>query len=360
MAISTELFSKIGVLVHWRMPPIGFLNYPESDIRAAQARANSIKKSSSVFISKAQHFLYKLQYNGTRAFFSKNKDAIAVVWQGLNGSRYSFIEAAKDAGARTLYLELGPFPGVVTCDRVGVNFANSLTRDIDYYKEWSKTNPDLKSLINIAAGISSRKSPYPPKTSNESIPTDELFIFAPLQVPNDSQLRLFGQNFNTITKFIDALILASSSLPKGWHIRIKEHPTTQVSFYEYISKNRGTAKIYVDNQTDTIDLIKLSQGVITVNSSVGLEAMLFEKAVISCGDCFWALDGLCNKAQTLSKIEALFTNPGLLSFDSRARIAFLNFLIKDYYINRSALIAGHQTEEIDKIIERLNRTYQNK
>ena len=62
--------------------------------------------------------------------------------------------------------------------------------------------------------------------------------------------------------------------------------------------------------------------VLAVNSSVGLEAMFFDKPVAACGDCFLAIDGIAAKATTLKDIERIMADPDTVKYDAEARHAF--------------------------------------
>ena len=74
-----------------------------------------------------------------------------------------------------------------------------------------------------------------------------------------------------------------------------------------------------------------ARAVLTVNSSVGLEAMFFEKPVVACGQCFWAIDGVAERAETTAALAEIAADPDSLSFDPSARDAFLGYLTSQYY-----------------------------
>ena len=82
--------------------------------------------------------------------------------------------------------------------------------------------------------------------------------------------------------------------------------------------------------------MKKAKLILTVNSSVGLEAMFFDKPVAACGDCFWAIDGIAAKATTLKDIERIMADPESVTYDTEVRHAFLNYLDKCYYPELSA------------------------
>ena len=99
---------------------------------------------------------------------------------------------------------------------------------------------------------------------------------------------MFGGEFRSVDVFVSSLASAASSLPDGWHLRLKEHPSTQVSVVEAV-RAAGTSRIWLDNDTDTFEQVAASRGVVTVNSSVGIQAFYFDKPVVVCGQTFWSI-----------------------------------------------------------------------
>lgn len=328
-ALIAGLLAPLGAMTWWRIPPFGLRGYPETTEKVYLAAEAAIVPARSRLTRMIQRSLYAMFYNGSRTFFERHPDAVAVVWNGLNGVRRVFADGARDAGARTLFFELAPFRDRITCDPLGVNYANSLPRRTGPYLDWaaqSATPPDAwqaeRARIRQRAPL--RASPVRKGASITSGP----FLFAPLQVPGDSQLRLFGGAFRTVPDFIDALVAASESLPEGWHLRIKEHPSSGQSYAHLVLGPR----VVLDNASDTFDLVSRSEGVVTVNSSVGLEAMFFERPVVACGQCFWAIPGVADLAPDRKALASRFAEAPLLSFDPDARSAFLNYLLCEYYI----------------------------
>jgi len=159
---------------------------------------------------------------------------------------------------------------------------------------------------------------------------DEKFIFVPLQYPGDSQLRIFGGDFRTVDKFVQTILNAASKTPPDWHIRLKEHPSA-VSFVRAAIEKAGCANVVLDNSTNTFEQVKKSKLVMTINSSVGMEAMFFEKPVVAAGNCFWAVERVADHAGTVELVEQVLSDPAKVTFDVDARNAFLNFVDQSYY-----------------------------
>lgn len=349
--LMAELLSPVGPLTWLRMPPLAMRDYPETAAKADLAAEAAIRAPRSGLAGRMQRRIYAWQYNGTRAMLERRPDAVAVVWNGLNGARRAFAEAARDAGVRTLFFELAPFRGRVTCDPRGVNFANALPRDIRPYLDWAARSGVPPDTWKAERARIRQRAPLRPATAEGNASGAAAaagpFLFAPLQVPGDSQLRLFGGAFRTVPDFIAALVSAAEALPEGWHLRIKEHPTAGQSYGHLV---RGP-RVVLDNTSDTFDLVARSSGVVTVNSSVGLEAMFFDRPVIACGQCFWAIPGVALTATDPSSLTRHFAEAPWLGFDPDARAAFLNFLLGEYYLATDASDPGRSA----KVLARLKK-----
>ncbi|PJI85051.1 capsular polysaccharide export protein [Yoonia maricola] len=317
--------------IEWRLlPKLGFSDWPETHARAETALLAMRSSYAQGLKRRALTALLRLQYNGTRRYFERHKDHIAVAWNGLNGSRRVYMDAAKDAGAKTLFFELGPFPDRITVDPAGVNYANSLPRVATPYKAWvAQSSKDTDAWRALGARIKQRMPDQPPAPTAELPPLSEPFVFAPLQVPGDSQLRLFGGQFRTVPAFVDALIVAAQALPDGWHLRLKEHPSTPAFVADMLRD--VDAPIYLDNTTDTFAQVAASRGVVTINSSVGLEAMFFDKPVVACGQCFWAIPGMAATTPDQASLTDAMTKAADWSFDPDIRNAVMSFLDQVYY-----------------------------
>lgn len=325
--------------IRWSiLPPLKLKDYPETSMRVAEALESMKRIPKSALFFKITRTLLALYYNGTRNLFEKNPSLVAVCWNGLVGIRRAFMDAALDAGVKRLFFERAPFNNRFTVDPCGVNFKNGLPANILPYKNWfieSKKIPiewareqeqahRRKKRILRTRRIINRQTALPP-------PLTEPFLFVPLQVSKDSQLRMFGGSFRTIESFVDGLREASKKLPEGWYLRIKEHPSSKVFLFKEFEKIFDDAPMFVDNKTDTFELVKNSRGIVTVNSSIGLQAMFFKKPVVAAGQCFWAIEGVSASAPTVEALGRYFSAPDKIEFDPEAREMFLSFLCNEYY-----------------------------
>ncbi|MEM9430462.1 MAG: capsular biosynthesis protein [Pseudomonadota bacterium] len=352
----TAVAAAVGPITLLRWAPMSFQGFDETSRAAEAALSGAIRQPKTRTVAWAKRRLYALQYNGARRYFAARPGAVAACWNGLNGTRFAFMEGARDAGAARLFFELAPLPGSLTVDPCGVNDANALPRDSAPYRRWwtgAGAPPPVKPGFRQRPRRQGAAAPTAPP------PADEDFLFAPLQLANDSQLRLFGGAFRSVPSFVDALGQAAAALPDKWHLRVKEHPSSTESLAARI-RAAAPGKLYLDNETDTFALVEAAAAVVTVNSSVGLQAMFYGKPVLVAGDCFWSLPGIATPTRDPEALTAAFSSPDALSFDPESRAAFLAYLTTTYYIKVSS-VAGGAVQLIDgedrKILARLDPSW---
>lgn len=349
-----------GQTITWRRNlGLRLRGYPETHARAAVALACAKEPSTSKLAQWGKGKLFELQYNWARAFFSKRPQAVALAWNGLNGSRRVWIEAARDAGAKVLCFEHAPVPNAITADPKGVNFANALPRVGQPYIDWLARHPEARGAWHPAANRITQRKPNPAKdglASDLDAPSLETnFLFVPLQYQGDSQLRIFGGRCRTLEQTIDHVVEAAKNLPEGWHLRVKEHPSDPSTIRPHLEAARGALPIFIDNATDTFAQVRAAKAVVTVNSSVGLEALMLGKPVVVMGEAFWALPGLTISGQTPADLAAALAAPEHLTYDPELREAFLSYLVACYYPRLDETENGYKMPSADRahVIARL-------
>lgn len=332
--------------------PLSMRGYPETSARAEDCLKRAKKQPRGPVGRALKLAFLKGRYNWARRWFAARPGAVAMCWQGLTGTRRSVMQGARDAGAPTLFAELAPLPGCRTLDTQGVNAESSIPREPGAY---GTVEPDHDLLAGLREAFEARV----PRRSDvgqsaEPLPDGARFFFVPLQVPDDSQMILFAGWCGGLEGFIDALAAASKALPEGWHLRLKEHPSAKRSVRARIERHIATgARLELDNARDSFAQLEASAGVLTVNSSMGLQAMFFGKPVIVTGEAFFAFDGIACPARSAQQLETLLGDPDALAFDADLRARFLTWLARDYYIgfDGAALSDPAQLGQIAEKIE---------
>jgi capsular polysaccharide export protein len=246
----------------------------------------------------------------------------------------AFMAGARDAGAATLYAELAPFPGRITLDPAGVNADGSVPQDPAFYRDWAagdaaRTGDGWRAM---GAGLVARPSRRADvaQGGTAALPAAP-FLFCPLQVPDDSQVTLFAGWTGGMAGFLAALAQAAERLPEGWHLRLKEHPSAKMPLAGVIAPLVATGRVVLDNATDSFAQLGASRGVVTLNSSMGLQAFFQDKPVVVLGRAFWALPGLVTPVTGQAGLDAAFAAPEALTFDPGLRTVFMNWLDREYY-----------------------------
>lgn len=141
------------------------------------------------------------------------------------------------------------------------------------------------------------------------------------------------------------------SLPIGTYLYVKDHPNgigfQSFEFYKKIKKLPHVR--YIDPLTNTKELIKNSKGVITLTSTMGYEALLLEKPVITLGKVFYNYHPYCYNVSSYNEI-----------YDSTIKILynthenFKNYNLEFLYIYFQDTYAGkvfREDAEINKICD---------
>ncbi|MCV6596877.1 MAG: capsular biosynthesis protein [Mangrovicoccus sp.] len=331
--------------------PLSLRGWVESDGVADTALARA-RKPAKGLNAWAKGALYRAQYNWARRAFERSPGA-ALAWNALGSTRYAFLQGARDAGSRAFAMELAPFPGRVTLDGKGVNWENSVPRDADAFWAWAGEDPTRRSedWRGLRAGLSARAARRADVGQEQGDLGDAPFIFVPLQVPNDSQIRLFSGWAGSVEGLIDALGRCAGQLPSGWHLRVKEHPSARQSLGAHLAAvaEASQGRIVVDNSTDSFAQLAAARAVLTVNSSMGLQALFWDKPVLVTGQAFFATPGITTPVGSEAALAAALADPAALDFDPGLRDVFMSYLDQVYYIPAQSQQDGSVMVDEDRV-----------
>lgn len=188
----------------------------------------------------------------------------------------SLVAATSTVGARIVHNEIGPlrsprFKGSVYFDFGGVN---GKTSTVDEYRrfqnELRRESIPLRSLQEIRTALSS---------SSESLPEsdDNAKVGIALQVEDDSNILAFSNGWSAVE-----LLTYARDLHGRDNILIRSHPQAKLSI---VSSEYGE----FDQSLDSLTFIARCREIITINSSVGVEAALFGRPITLLGDAAAAI-----------------------------------------------------------------------
>ena len=118
----------------------------------------------------------------------------------------------------------------------------------------------------------------------------------------------------------------------AYHFVLKEHPSSSINYPDLQKKVEKTHNISFHNAYQTQELIENSSAVITVNSTVGVESLLFHKKVIVLGNAFYGIDGISLTVNSVDSLSEVVSNLDSLEFNTRLVDNFLQYLYYEYLI----------------------------
>lgn len=250
------------------------------------------------------------------------------IWNGQGGQRRTLVMVARKLGLAMLFAELAPIAGHVTLDPRGVNAAGLLPQDAGYYRAWAAAHADRGAVVQWRERLVARAG-----VKRESLGETGTgpFLFVPLQVRGDTQIAVHGGWIKSLPGFIDEVAKAAEHLPAGWRVVFREHPSDRTGNAEQLARLVGP-RVAVDNTTDTFELVRRSEGVVTVNSSVGMQALLFDKPVLVLGRANYAVPGVAASAGSAEALARAFAGAKDWEIDLKLAEAFLRFLAEEYYV----------------------------
>lgn len=250
-----------------------------------------------------------------------------VVWNGQQLVARAAALAARKSSVDARFLEISNLPGKLFADPLGVNALSQLQSnpavldplpvcDEAVHQDWIRQYEVLKSLpppqskvsarqkivsiLNqalkrLSSGVCQRslrslRASVPILASHADsrlIDSSELastnYVFLPLQVSGDTQLKLHSDVDN-----LAALRIAHQKARElDAHLLVKVHPAEfdrqTLQAIDSLHKELGFQLIH----GPITDVLKYARLVITINSTVGLEALIYDKELLTLGRAFY-------------------------------------------------------------------------
>lgn len=287
-------------------------------------------KLKNISYTEAQ-ITYKLIYQKLTYLHQKYGFNYFFIWNGCKLGDFACKDFAYKHNISTLYFEIANIPGKMFIDNQGTNKNSSIYSNpekLDYissvnkkkYEVWKKEYVEIKknkfvlpqskhvmklksllsaslNILSIILGISIKNKVYyynlkvlfKSKTkiikSNAIDIYKEKYVFVPLQVSNDTQIII---NSDVSLKY---LIDYAYEYAKSNSIKlvIKPHPAERNdNILRYVNSLKENDDNIIVSNDNTMKLIENSELVITINSTVGLEALIMGKKVEFLGYSFYS------------------------------------------------------------------------
>lgn len=190
---------------------------------------------------------------------------LVFIWNGRQCQH--IIEKCRSLGIPIYFSELGWLPqnGTFYFDRKGVNYESSL---LDW--KYTEITPEQRQRLNIQ--LEYYQTILAKKTGIE----EQGFVFVPFQVESDSQIILHSPRIKKMQELVDYVC---AFVPGK--IIFKAHPKQDPGDIRLPER----CNLYCAGTTH--DFLPVCDYVVTVNSTVGVEALSYYKPVINLGDAFY-------------------------------------------------------------------------
>lgn len=190
----------------------------------------------------------------------------------------------------------------------------------------SISDSDAESIISHWRDffIETKSSKYP--QSEDILPDDiEDYVFYPMQVQNDPVA--IHSNYDGIQLLIDAAELAKRN---ETFLVVKRHPFCESFAVQQAIENLIKTNHWVVKSNSNIhELIKKSKSVITINSGVGIEALIDGASVYCAGKCEWQI--ACHPLNGKDDLLNAFSSSSSgMNINQKKHLAFL---LNTYWIN---------------------------
>ena len=251
-------------------------------------------------------------------------DLAALIYNGSNFPESVLAQVAADLDRARLTVEGGFFPDSIQIDPRGVNAANSVPRDPTFYLEADEDFaadglPALTKTRVVKAG----------DAAAATVPKD--YIFVAFQVPSDMQVTRHSPWIKDMGTFYAEVQAAADRNPALTFV-IKEHPSFPLSVQGSLPPH---PRVIFANANVTRDLIAGAQAVVTLNSTVGLEAVFLERPTIILGDACYDIPGLVRRARDRAELDAALVDLATAGPDPVLRRQVLGWLWNRYLVRGS-------------------------
>lgn len=250
----------------------------------------------------------------------KKSAPLEKVWKKNKEKNFSLADLSQDLQAYyRLHTKdsLDPTPVYIKDDKKRYSFFKVALLKIKVIFESIKDGSFFEKIFSYVAKISKENIKQEYQSVQQEADLKQKFVYLPLHYQPECTTNPLGDIFADQILMIEVL---SASLPPGWFLYVKEHPTQWFSrglnffssryrgYYKKIARLPNVRLIPV--KTDNYTLIRHAQAVATVTGTAGFEALLRGKPTIVFGypwymDCpgVFKVTGVSSCTEALEEIK---------------------------------------------------------
>jgi hypothetical protein len=174
-------------------------------------------------------------------------------------------------------------------------------RDNDYLRPWRLLHQNISEWLRAWAA----------RPFYDRLDPNRPFVYFPLHVTDDYKIQRIVPHCADQASLLEQV---ADVLPQGHDLVLKEHPMSLGrNSIRLLRRLRRRANVrLVDPYTSTHELIRLAEAIVVISSTVGLEALLYDKPVLTLGDPYYAGFGVTLDVASFAELHEQV--PELLRF----------------------------------------------
>jgi len=260
-------------------------------------------------------------------YFGDNGIDCLVLWNGrVPAYRAAAVVAARVMGIPVVFFERGVLPNKIYADPKGINADSSIalsSHDLFNEKKAMGFIKDYKSQTQSVESQPKRRSKQE-LCQSLGIPNGKKIIFVPLQIQEDTQIYIFSHWIKSMKQLVTEVSKALGDNVE-YCLIVKKHPLDSRNYNFNHLKN-----VFFVQDVNVKDLIEFSDALITVNSGVGLEALLYYKPVVCLGKAVYSNYGITIPARSREELRKALAN---LKEPNKKKIHQFVYRLLDYYLD---------------------------
>jgi len=264
-------------------------------------------------------------------------DAV-VMWSAFRVPLAAAAAAAHSLGRHAIICENGPFPGTMAMDPGGINAESSIT---DWPPEAYRALTLDPARTQELLGTRLQQRPLRKASAagqddlDDAKPLPERFVLFPMQVHDDSQVLVFSPRFNTVA---DAMRYTAQQV-ETYNTRtgdslalvVKEHPS-DYGRIDYGALRAAMPQVRFLRTTPVSEIVGSARAVVTLNSSVGVEALLNMRPVATLGRALYNVPGVARHVRADEDLADILPELVDQPVDEDLITRFLYFLRYEYLL----------------------------
>lgn len=335
------------------------LDIPADELRAAIGE-KALATEPPATLAKAARLMRDLA-----GFFEREQVGALLVWNGSGLIASLAVHLARRRGLPVIFGENGYLPGTLQLDAEGVNQYASISAAVREHRAQlpaqaaddaqldrvladfragrapamqgpsRRLEPDWRARLGREAARLLQAETWTPgrPLSRRDFPgrlqdLPPRFVLLPFQVSQDSQLilhsPLVGGDMRRLLAVVDAAV---SAVDPQLRLVVKLHPAESSSVLSsYRELPRRYPQVQFTQRHPLNELLARCAAVVTINSTVGFEGIVFDKPVVTLGRNFYVAPGLVDAVETLADLPATLRKALSESPDPVCRRAFLRYV----------------------------------